>query len=251
MTLEVCILFAQYKTNMVTINETKKVKKWKNKKTILQFYNFTIFEKRIKSGTLRGCHSLLMDRKKVLHAASNWRRSKYVPVVNLVITKFSRNFYQNLFCFWAKIRHPNNQQNCFLYWHKYRDGRQNASSFRANIVTGDGVRDATGWSTTTADKVLYAARGNTLTGDRVRDATRWYTSTADKVLNTTAEILSRPTEYFRNLCKHHYGRHSTRCYWMAHSNGRQSSQCDRMGYYDGRQSSQCYWMKYSNGRYST
>ncbi len=108
--------------------------------------------------------------------------------------------------------HPNNRQNCFLYWHKYRDSRQNASLFRASIVTGDGVRDATGWNTIAADKVLDAARGNTLTGDRVRDATRWYTSTGDKVLNTTAEILSRPTEYFHNLCKHHNGRHSTRCY---------------------------------------
>ena len=48
------------------INE--KTKKQIYKKTKKQIYNFL---KRIKSGTPRGCHSLLMDRKKMLQAASN------------------------------------------------------------------------------------------------------------------------------------------------------------------------------------
>ena len=78
---------------------------------------------------------------------------------------------------------------------KYRNGRQNASSFRASIVTADRVPDATGWSTTAADIV--------------QDAARWSTPTADRVLGTIAEILTRPTESFRNLRKHHNGRHSS------------------------------------------
>ena len=78
---------------------------------------------------------------------------------------------------------------------KYRNGRQNASSFRASIVTADRVPDATGWSTTAADIV--------------QDAARWSTPTADRVLGTIAEILSRPTEYLRNLRKYCDGRHSS------------------------------------------
>ena len=78
---------------------------------------------------------------------------------------------------------------------KYRNGRQNASSFRASIVTADRVPDATGWSTTAADIV--------------QDAARWSTPTADRVLGTIAEILTWPTESFRNLRKHHNGRHSS------------------------------------------
>jgi len=78
---------------------------------------------------------------------------------------------------------------------KYRNGRQNASSFCASIVTADKVPNASGW--------------NTLTADTVRDAARWRTPTADRVLGTIAEILTRPTESFRNLRKHHNGRHSS------------------------------------------
>ena len=58
---------------------------------------------------------------------------------------------------------------------KYRDGRQNASSFCANIVTADRVPDAMGW--------------NTLTADKVRDAMEWNTISGDRVQYTTAEIL--------------------------------------------------------------
>ena len=78
---------------------------------------------------------------------------------------------------------------------KYRNGRQNASSFCASIVTADKVPNASGW--------------NTLTADTVRDAARWRTPTADRVLGTIAEILSRPTEYLRNLRKYCDGRHSS------------------------------------------
>ena len=78
---------------------------------------------------------------------------------------------------------------------KYRNSRQNASSFCASIVTADKVCDATGWSTTAAGIV--------------QDAARWRTPTADRVLGTIAEILTRPTESFRNLRKHHNGRHSS------------------------------------------
>ena len=78
---------------------------------------------------------------------------------------------------------------------KYRNGRQNASSFRASIVTADRVPDATGWSTTAADIV--------------QDAARWSTPTADRVLGTIAEILSRPTEYQLHQRKYSHGRHGT------------------------------------------
>ena len=121
--------------------------------------------------------------------------------------------------------HPYIQQKYFLIMRKYRDGRQNASSFCANIVTADRVPDATGW--------------NTLTADKVRDAMEWNTMTADRVQYTTAEILSRLTEYFRNLRKNQDGRKSMRCDRMENYNGRQSTRCDRMEYYNGRQSS-CY-----------
>ena len=60
--------------------------------------------------------------------------------------------------------------------------------------------------------------------------------TGDRVLATTAEILRRPTEYFRILRKHQGGRQSTRCYGMKYYNGRQSTRCDRIKYFDGRQS---------------
>ena len=62
-------------------------------------------------------------------------------------------------------------------------------------MTADRVLDATGWSTTAADKE--------------QDAARWSTPTADRVLGTIAEILTRPTESFRNLRKHHNARQST------------------------------------------
>ena len=58
---------------------------------------------------------------------------------------------------------------------KYRDGRQNASSFCANIVTADRVPDAMGW--------------NTLTADKVRDAIGWNTTTAVRVLATMEDVL--------------------------------------------------------------
>ena len=91
--------------------------------------------------------------------------------------------------------YPYIQQKYFLMMRKYLNGRQNASSFCASIVTADRVPDATGWSTTAADIV--------------QDAARWRTPTADRVLGTIAEILSRPTKYLRNLRKHHNGRHSS------------------------------------------
>ena len=119
--------------------------------------------------------------------------------------------------------HPYIQQKYFLIMRKYRNGRQNASSFRASIVTADKVCDATGWSTTAADIV--------------QDAARWCTFTADRVPSTCAEILSRPTEYLRNLRKHH--------------NGRQSMRCNRKEYYNGHQSTRCVRIEYSNGRHSS
>ena len=54
---------------------------------------------------------------------------------------------------------------------KHSDGRQNASSFCASIVTADRVLDATGRRTTTAVRVLDAMGWNTLTADRIPDAT--------------------------------------------------------------------------------
>ena len=119
--------------------------------------------------------------------------------------------------------HPYIQQKYFLIMRKYRNGRQNASSFRASIVTADKVTNASGW--------------NTLTADKVQDAARWCTFTADRVPSTCAEILSRPTEYLRNLRKHH--------------NGRQSMRCNRKEYYNGHQSTRCVRIEYSNGRQNT
>ena len=60
--------------------------------------------------------------------------------------------------------------------------------------------------------------------------------TGDRVLATTAEILRRPTEYFRILRKHRGGRQSTRCYSKEYSHGRQDTLCCRIEHYDGRQS---------------
>ena len=121
----------------------------------------------------------------------------------------------NLLCFFKNFFLQNN-------WRKYYHGRQNASSFRASIVTGDRVLFATRWSTLTADKVPYAAGWSTMTGDRV--------------LATTAETLRRPTEYFRILRKHRDGRQSARYYRKEYSHDRQNTLCCRMEYYDGRQS---------------
>lgn len=121
--------------------------------------------------------------------------------------------------------HPYIQQKYFLILCKYRNGRQNASSFRASIVTADKVCDAMGWSTTAA--VI------------VQDAARWSTPTADRVPSTCAEILSRPSEYFRNLRKQHNGRQSMRCNRKEYYSGRQSTRCDRIEYSNGLQSS-CY-----------
>ena len=88
----------------------------------------------------------------------------------------------------------------------------------------------------TAERVLDAIGWNTLTAERVHDAAGWSTTTADRVPATNAEILRRPTEYFRSLRKHRDGRESTRCDRMKHYNGRQSAQYERKEYYDGRQS---------------
>ena len=119
---------------------------------------------------------------------------------------------------------------------KHSDGRQGTSSFCASITTADRVFAAIGWSTPTGDRVLDASGWNTLTADRIPDATGWSTPTADRVLATTAEIRSRPTEYFRNLRKHRDGRQGTRCYWMEYPHGRQNTRCYRMEYSIGRQS---------------
>ena len=121
--------------------------------------------------------------------------------------------------------HPYIQQKYFLMMRKYLNSRQNASSFCASIVT--------------ADKVPNASGGNTLTADKVQDAARWCTFTADRVPSTCAEILSRPTEYLRNLRKYCDGRHSTRCCEMEYYNGRQSTRCVRIEYSNGRQNT-CY-----------
>ena len=106
------------------------------------------------------------------------------------------------------IKHSVARHDALCCRSKHSDGRQNASSFRASIVTADRVCDATGWSTPTADKVP----------------------------STCAEILWQPTEYFRNLRKYRDGRQSTRCHGMEYSHGRQSSRCYKMEYSDGRQS---------------
>ena len=95
--------------------------------------------------------------------------------------------------------HPYIQQKYFHMMRKYRNGRQNASSFCASIVTADKVTNASGW--------------NTLTADKVQDAARWRTPTADRVLGTIAEILSRPTEYFRNLRKQYNSRQNASTNW--------------------------------------
>jgi hypothetical protein len=55
-------------------------------------------------------------------------------------------------------------------------------------MTANIILDTTKWNTLTANIVLYTARWNTMTSIRVH--------------NTTAEILSRLIEYFRNLHKY-------------------------------------------------
>ena len=124
----------------------------------------------------------------------------------------------------------------FFKSRKHSDGRQGASFFCASITTADRIFAAIGWSTPTADRVLDASGWNTLTADRIPDAMGWSTPTGDRVLATTAEIRSRPTEYFRNLRKHRDGRQSTRCCRMEYSIGRQNTRYYRMEYANGRQS---------------
>ena len=106
------------------------------------------------------------------------------------------------------IKHSVARHDALCCKSKHSDGRQNASSFRASIVTADRIPEATGWNTPTADRVC--------------DATRWSTPTADRVPSTCAEILWQPTEYFRNLRKYRDGRQSMRCHGMEYSDGRQS-----------------------------
>ena len=134
------------------------------------------------------------------------------------------------------IKHSVARHDALCCKSKHSDGRQNASSFRASIVTADRIPEATRWNTPTADIVRDAARWSTPTADIVRDATGWSTPTADRVPSTCAEILWQPTEYFRNLRKYRDGRQSMRCHGMEYSHGRQSSRCYKMEYSDGRQS---------------
>ena len=135
------------------------------------------------------------------------------------------------------IKHSVARHDALCCKREHSDGRQNASLFRASIVTADRIPEATGWNTPTAD--------------RVRDATGWSTPTADKVPSTCAEILQQPTEYFRNLRKYRDGRQSTRCHGMEYSHGRQSSRCYKMEYSNSRQNTHFYKMEYSHGRQST
>lgn len=106
------------------------------------------------------------------------------------------------------VKHSIGRHNVYYYRKYHSDGRQSASSFCACIVTADGVHGA--------------IEGSIMTAEGVHDTMGWSTMSAERVLATNAEILRRPTEYFRNLRKHRDGRESTRC--------------DRMKYYDGRQS---------------
>ncbi len=117
------------------------------------------------------------------------------------------------------------QQKYILIMRKYLNSRLSTSSICASNMTADKVLDATGRSTTVADKE--------------QDAARWCTLTTDIVLATIAEILSRPTKYFRNLRKYRDCRQSMRCNRKEYYNGRQSTRCDRIEYTNGRQSS-CY-----------
>ena len=87
------------------------------------------------------------------------------------------------------IKHSVARHDALCCKREHSDGRQNASSFRASIVTADRIPEATGWNTPTADIVRDAARWSTPTADIVRDATGWSTPTADKVPSTCAEIL--------------------------------------------------------------
>ena len=135
------------------------------------------------------------------------------------------------------IKHSVARHDALCCKRKHSDGRQNASSFCASIVTADRVRDAAGWNTLTADRVPDTAGRSTLTADTVLYAARWSTPTADKVPSPTAEILQQPTEYFRNLREYRDGRKSTQCDSMENYNSRQSTQCVRIEYTNGRQSS--------------
>ena len=87
------------------------------------------------------------------------------------------------------IKHSVARHDALCCKREHSDGRRNASSFRASIVTADRVCDATGWSTPTADRVCDAIGWSTPTDDRVRDATGWSTPTDDRVPSTCAEIL--------------------------------------------------------------
>lgn len=63
--------------------------------------------------------------------------------------------------------------------------------------------------------------GNTPTADRMLASIEWSTLTADRILPQLDEVLSRPTECFRNR--------------LEYSLGRQDACLDRMEYSDGRQ----------------
>ena len=84
---------------------------------------------------------------------------------------------------------------CLLRLRKHSYGRQSARCYRMEYSHGR--------------QSAYYNCGNTPTADKVRDAAGWNTLTADRVLATTAETFQRPTECFLSLRKHRNVRQST------------------------------------------
>ena len=65
--------------------------------------------------------------------------------------------------------------------------------------------------------------GNTPTADRMLASIEWSTLTADRMLPQLDEVLSRPTECFRNRMEYSHGRQNACLNRMKHSDGRQNA----------------------------
>ena len=120
-----------------------------------------------------------MVRKNVRNFAPSKRkmripsRPKKLLLFNLIQRNYEYNYLPRLPGSTTQRKVLSQPTNCLFLLRKHRDGRQNAS--------------ANGRSSPTAD--------------RVHDAAGRCTLTVDKVLATIAEILRRPTEYFRSKGK--------------------------------------------------
>ena len=130
-----------------------------------------LFLQRIYFCKIIGENTLTAVRMLTLFAQVSWRPSEYFMLQDGILSRPTKYLMLQDEALWRATEY-------LLQLRKYYDGRQSTSAFCASIVTNDRIPYAAEWSTMTADRVHYS----------------------------TAEILRRPTEYFRILRKHRDGR---------------------------------------------